>query len=369
MRSQIILKNQRKVAQYVRRFIVQLLTLLLVSSTLSIITPQVANAATVGSAPCVQTVDNASTVAVTSSGGYCYIAFKSGTNVWTPPAGVSAIDLLVVAGGGGGASRHAGGGGAGGLLQSTNLSINSTNLSIRVGLGGAGGPGGLSNGTSGQDSTVSGGGIDTRTAIGGGGGAHGAISGSSGGSGGGSGSDGGSGGNGTEGQGNAGSRGITSYPGSTAYWVGGGGGGAGGNGVLYQLTPALKAGSGGAGLEISWIPTSVGETLGVGTSGSAGRVFAGGGGGGSDRDSIGGGTGGTGGGGNGSTGTATSSFERFTVRVKPARGKAFVITTDKASALIDLPQGMRYTVTVTAVGYGSLNSKVLKKVISVPKRR
>lgn len=67
--------------------------------------------------------------------------------------------------------------------------------------------------------------------------------------------------------------------------------------------------------------------------------------------------------------TATSSFERFAVRVTPARGKAFVITTDKPSALIDLPQGMRYTVTVTAVGYGSLNSKVLKKVISVPKRR
>jgi len=30
---------------------------------------------------------------------------------------------------------------------------------------------------------------------------------------------------------------------------------------------------------------------------------------------------------------------------------------------------MKYTLTVTAVGYGDLNSKVLSKVISVPKRR
>ena len=57
------------------------------------------------------------------------------------------------------------------------------------------------------------------------------------------------------------------------------------------------------------------------------------------------------------------------MKVTPARGKAFVITTDKPTALIDLPQGLKYTVTVTAIGFGSLNSKVLKKVISVPKRR
>jgi hypothetical protein len=66
---------------------------------------------------------------------------------------------------------------------------------------------------------------------------------------------------------------------------------------------------------------------------------------------------------------ATSTFERFSVKVTPARGKAFVISTDKPSALIDLPQGTKYTITVTAIGYGSLNSKVLTKVISVPKRR
>jgi hypothetical protein len=30
---------------------------------------------------------------------------------------------------------------------------------------------------------------------------------------------------------------------------------------------------------------------------------------------------------------------------------------------------MKYTITVTAIGYGSLKSKLLTKVISVPKRR
>jgi len=64
---------------------------------------------------------------------------------------------------------------------------------------------------------------------------------------------------------------------------------------------------------------------------------------------------------------ATSSFEEFSVKVTPERGKAFVINTDKPSALIDLPQGMKYTVTVTAVGYGSLKSKALTKVIPVPR--
>jgi hypothetical protein len=66
---------------------------------------------------------------------------------------------------------------------------------------------------------------------------------------------------------------------------------------------------------------------------------------------------------------ATSTFERFLVKVTPVRGKAFVMSTDKPSALIDLPQGKTYTVTVTAIGYGSLTSKVLTKVIPVPKRR
>jgi uncharacterized repeat protein (TIGR02543 family) len=66
---------------------------------------------------------------------------------------------------------------------------------------------------------------------------------------------------------------------------------------------------------------------------------------------------------------ATSSFERFSIKVTPVRGKAFLINTNKPFALINLPQGMKYTITVTAIGYGSLKSKLLTKVISVPKRR
>ena len=260
-------------------------------------------AATVGSGNCVQTVDNALDVQVTSSSGYCYVAFKSGTRVWTPPSGVSMIDILVVGGGGGGASRHAGGGGAGGLLQSTNLLINGTDLTISVGSGGAGGAAqsaGGANANSGETSTVTGGGITTLNAIGGGGGAYGGSPGSSGGSGGGGGSS-GTGGTGTVGQGNNGSAGKTN---ATNYWVGGGGGGAGGVGTASSAT---KGGSGGGGLEISWIPTSVGQTLTVGVAGVAGRFFAGGGGGGTDRSDIGGGDGGDGGGGAGATYTANAN--------------------------------------------------------------
>ena len=297
MNSAVVLPN---LTHIVRRLVNHILPLVLVVSTLSMITPEVANAATVGSAPCTQTVDSSLNVQVTSSGGYCYVAFKSGTRVWTPPAGVSMIDLLVVGGGGGGASRHAGGGGAGGLLQNTNLSINGTDLTITVGAGGAGGAAqsaGGANANSGETSTVSGGGITTRNAIGGGGGSYGASAGSSGGSGGGGGSS-GSGGARTLGQGNNGSAGLTN---DNTYWVGGGGGGAGGAGTTSQST---KGGSGGVGLEISWIPTSVGQTLGVGVAGVTGRFFAGGGGGGSDRNPVVGGDGGTGGGGASATVTA-----------------------------------------------------------------
>jgi hypothetical protein len=66
---------------------------------------------------------------------------------------------------------------------------------------------------------------------------------------------------------------------------------------------------------------------------------------------------------------ATSSYERFSIKVTPARGKAFLINTDKPTALINLPQGIKYTITVTAIGYGSLKSRLLTKVFSVPKRR
>jgi uncharacterized repeat protein (TIGR02543 family) len=238
------------------------------------------------------------------SGGYTYVAFKNlGVCSWTPQAGLSTLDVLVVAGGGGGASRHSGGGGAGGLINVTGVAINGTALTIVVGAGGAGGAAqdtAGSNATSGGSSSISGGGITTRTAVGGGGGSHGVSAGSSGGSGGGGGSN-GTGGLGTADQGRNGSSGLTN---GSSYWVGGGGGGAGQAGTT---STSSKAGSGGAGLEIAWIPTDVGSTLLVGTTGSTGRFFAGGGGGGSDRNTIPGGDGGSGGGAAGATGTAIAT--------------------------------------------------------------
>jgi uncharacterized repeat protein (TIGR02543 family) len=248
------------------------------------------------------------------SGVITYQAFKtvsSGCN-YSPPAGVTAIDLLVVAGGGGGGSRHAGGGGAGGLINSTNLSINGGVLSIVVGDGGAGSAARSdaygNQGSKGANSSISGSGISARTAIGGGGGAHNAAA-----------EDGGSGGGasccltttkgvGTAGQGNAGSNGYT----GNSHWLGGGGGGAGTAGIAAtDATPtssnaaAYRAGLGGTGAEVAWIPTTVRTTLGVGVESDSKVYFAGGGGGGTAASGT-GGTGGTGGGGAGATYTGAA---------------------------------------------------------------
>lgn len=59
---------------------------------------------------------------------------RLGTCVWTPPAGLSNVDVLVVAGGGGAGD---GGGGAGGVL-SVNSHIISGPVNVSVGQGGAG---------------------------------------------------------------------------------------------------------------------------------------------------------------------------------------------------------------------------------------
>ena len=66
---------------------------------------------------------------------------------------------------------------------------------------------------------------------------------------------------------------------------------------------------------------------------------------------------------------ATSSFERFTVKVTPTSGASRTIVTSNPSTLINLVPGKKYTITVTAIGYGDLKSKVLKKVITAPRRR
>ena len=143
--------NRASVALTARRLIVRLLTLVLVVSTLSIITPQVAEAATVtatgsNASFCNQTVDVITGVtAERLANGDCVVKFSTAsTNIsWTVPLGVTAVNLLVVAGGGGGGSRHAGGGGGGGVLYVTNYSVTPSNsVALRVGAGGSGAAGG-----------------------------------------------------------------------------------------------------------------------------------------------------------------------------------------------------------------------------------
>ncbi|MDH6422982.1 beta strand repeat-containing protein [Aurantimicrobium minutum] len=261
-------------------------------------------AATVTNNWCVANVDNTSGVSVYDDGSYCYVAFKtaSTTYVWTPPATATSIDLLVVAGGGGGGSRHAGGGGAGGLIQQTSFPITSNTVSIRVGAGGAGGAGGSAtgyNGANGSDSTVSGTGITTQTAVGGGGGVS-MVAGGNGGSGGGGSCCGLAAGTATAGQGNSGSLGA--YSGSS-WWVGGGGGGAGAAGTAAA---SAVGGKGGNGASISWISTAAQSSLGVGEAYSGAVYFAGGGGGGTAMSGTGGGRG-IGGGAVGTTSTGVSA--------------------------------------------------------------
>jgi hypothetical protein len=268
----------------------------------SVHTP-VAQAVTVGSNQCVQTVDSSAGVSVYQDTGFCYVAFKDARSyTWSPLATLREIDLLVVAGGGGGGSRHAGGGGAGGVINLTSVAINGTDIILSVGSGGAGGveaSSGGNNGTNGNNSQVSGGGLTTRTAIGGGGGGYGGGT-NSGGSGAGGGSSGAGGAN-TAGQGFPGSAGITD---GANYWVGGGGGGAGETGTA---STSSKAGSGGRGTAISWLTTNASTSTGVGVASSSQFFVGGGGGGGSDRNGIAGGNAGLGGGAAGSTGTAAAA--------------------------------------------------------------
>ena len=193
------------------------------------------------------------------------------------------VDYLVVAGGGGGSGGDnggtgggGGGGGAGGLLTGTSLTLsNSTTYDIIVGNGGNGGAfnGGL--GTNGGTSSLSGTGLTTITAIGGG--RAGALgNAATGGSGGGGGGRGGSGGAGTAGQGNSG--------GAGGNW--GGGGGGGGAGAAGSAAGGNAGGAGGDGIESSITGTAT--------------YYAGGGGGGKNSSAT-SGAGGLGGGGAGNT--------------------------------------------------------------------
>lgn len=261
-----------------------------------------ASAASAGTNQCIQNVSTATGVTVYQSGTSCFVAFKTATTyTWTPPTGVSKIDLLIVAGGGGAGARHAGGGGAGGLINLPNTTITTANLTIAVGGGGAGGAATASAGTEGANGTysqVSGGGLTTQNAVGGGAGAYNVQSGTGGSSGGG-GCCGQALGTATAGQGYTGSAGI--YGGGA--YMGGGGGGAGGAGTTSTTS---AAGSGGDGLAISWVTPTVQANLSVGQTVST-QVFFAGGGGGSTNNVGTAGSGGNGGGGAGSGTTAAGS--------------------------------------------------------------
>lgn len=207
------------------------------------------------------------------------------------------VSYLVVAGGGGGSGGNPGvgagyGGGAGGLLQgsvtySPNITYNiSAPFSITVGGGGAGSPGNTTNpcgttpGGHGSNSVLSGSGIATQTAIGGGGGA-GYRAGQPGGSGGGSGyvNFGGTLGQGTPGQG---------FPGGFINACGAGGGGAtaagntrssptviapGGAGYTWPVTGDTysRGGDGGALNQPSVL--NYATTPGYGNGGNGGNYF------------------------------------------------------------------------------------------------
>ena len=205
------------------------------------------------------------TVATSSDGTYRYHAFTAGGTFNSQ--GVTSIEYLVVAGGGGGGGSNSnsnvgngGGGGAGGLLNGT-LTINAnTAYTVVVGPGGGADPTGLP----GSNSTISGTGITTVTALGGGGGGYySGGSADSGGSGGGGGYAQGTAGSGTAGQGNDG--------GAASGSATGGGGGAG---AVGQAGSGNQAGAGGIGRQFSHWATAT-------STGDNGYYAGGGGGGGS----------------------------------------------------------------------------------------
>jgi hypothetical protein len=106
-------------------------------------------AASAGSAPCLSTVTDSTTVSVVYSSGQskCYVIFKSGSNAWTAPSSVTSIDILVIAGGGaGGSGAWGGGGGAGGIVLDTGYATTPlSSYSLTLGDGGAPGTADLNN--------------------------------------------------------------------------------------------------------------------------------------------------------------------------------------------------------------------------------
>ncbi|MCB1665795.1 MAG: hypothetical protein KDI28_08420, partial [Pseudomonadales bacterium] len=221
---------------------------------------------------------------ISTSGDYVIHTFTS-SGTFTPPPGITSVEVLVIGGGGGGprtaGGTGGGGGGAGGVISNSAVTISGA-TTVTVGAAGAGATSNSTNGGSGGNSVFAAS-SGTLTAVGGGGGGTGTSNGLSGGSGGGGGASNNTsraGGSATSGQG---FNGGTSFGTNTNNGrAGGGGGGAGAVGVNGANQ---SGGAGGAGFS-SAITGSV-------------VTYAGGGGG---SNGVSGGAGGTGGGGAGSSG-------------------------------------------------------------------
>jgi len=200
----------------------------------------------------------------------------------TTPSGV-VVDYLVVAGGGGGGRGqfHGAGGGAGGMLTGSSYSLSvSTNYTVTIGAGGAGGNFDFINATSGNTSLFS-----VISTVGGGRGGSQSVNGGNGGSGGGCGRL-ATPGLGTAGQGFNGGQGFN-------LGVGNGAGGGGGASAVGADGTSTLGGNGGNGLQSSITGSTAYYAGGGGGSVAAGGTAAG--------------SGGLGGGGNGSYGSTSAA--------------------------------------------------------------
>ena len=213
------------------------------------------------------------------------------------PASNPTVRYVVVAGGGGTVTDFNGGGGAGGMLEATGVTdfVAGTTYTVTVGGGGARSTDENTHANSGSDSTISGSGLTTITAVGGGRGTRKCFNTdadtapSTGGSGGGGGRNNGhAGAAGTSGQGNGGGKGSHSNNcggGGGKSAAGGNGsngiGGTGGNGKANDITGSsvTYAGGGGGGCAIRYGGTAGGSGgTGGGGNGSNGSAQGGGGG-------------------------------------------------------------------------------------------
>ena len=124
---------------------------------------------------CDQVVGTPGNVTVIRIGSDCIVTF-TGNSTWSIPSGISSLRYLIVGGGGAGGAAGgvdgSGGGGAGGFLTGSISSPSSTNSSVVVGAGGSSYASGAINHNpanyNGGNSLISGTGLATLTANGGG---------------------------------------------------------------------------------------------------------------------------------------------------------------------------------------------------------